>query len=85
MLNDPYFKTVRSIDDCYVIMSKNTKHYWMIKKTPGAKYLIHVFHKHSVDIPEYHKQRSVRSVKAAIQLIKSHDDYVLNMHVLRIS
>lgn len=78
LLSDSYFLLIYSDDTYYEIMSKKTSHLWIIKKGINSNKLINIYHKHSANIPYYHKQKSVNTVKMAIEAIKSHDDYVIN-------
>jgi len=73
---------IRSDDTFYEIKSKNTNHLWIIKKNLSSNHLIHLYHKHSVDMQYYHKQKSVNTVRFAIDMIKSHDDFVMKTKIL---
>lgn len=63
----------------YEIQSINTSHLWIIKKVYNCTSVkIHVYHKHSSNIPYYHRHLTTYSVKKAVLLIKKHDIYILN-------
>ena len=74
LLNDSYFTRIRTEEYFIEIKSKNTKHCWLIKKIPGS---VHLYHKHKITNPYYHKHRTVFNVSSAISEIKSHDEYVI--------
>jgi len=80
LLSDPYFQIVRSNESFYELQSRNTLHYWMIRKNYNAEsFRIELHHKHKVH-DYYHTQyRNVSTVKKAIRIIKDHDRYVLNL------
>ncbi len=82
MLASKYFSQIRKTEDFIEVQSKNTNHCWVIKKSlsnQSGKILL--FHKHSLKDSYYHKQtkKPLLSVKQAIELIQSHDDYVLTL------
>lgn len=72
-----YFKILRITESYYEIMSRCTRHCWIIKKNTFPDCSISLYHKHSIDKPYYHKQRDAMSVKDAIKIIGGHDRYVL--------
>lgn len=76
-----YFKIIRETGSFIEIMSKNTKHCWLIQKKRDDDNLIILHHKHSMQIPYYHKQKEVSSVAHAMKLIKGHDRFVLQQRV----
>ena len=79
LLSAPYFRLVRQTDTFYEIQSKNTGHFWIIKKTQTAQQNpIIIYHKHTRETPYYHKHGKARNVQSALQQIKSHDVYQMN-------
>lgn len=72
-----YFKIIRETENYFEIMSKNTKHCWLIQRKASKDNSLLLYHKHSINIPYYHKQNEVNSVMHAFRLIWRHDDYVL--------
>lgn len=79
LLSAPYFRLVRQTDTFYEIQSKNTGHFWIIKKTQITQQnSIIIYHKHTKSTPYYHKHSKARNVQSALQQIKSHDVYQLN-------
>ena len=82
LLYDRYFSIIRSDTTFFEIRSKNTGHYWIIKKMLSNTYKpIQVYHKHSYEVPYYHKHKSTISVNNAISIIMEHDKFVLNLFV----
>jgi hypothetical protein len=79
LLNAGYFTIIRSDETFYEIKSKNTGHYWIVKKQNSSPSVpIQVYHKHSLQIPYYHKQRSTNTVQRAIEIIKEHDAFAMS-------
>lgn len=65
---------------CYsvCIQSVNTLHYWQIchEEFPTFKHC-KVYHKHKSHQP-YHRHSDKKSLKATVEMIQSHDAFVLN-------
>lgn len=79
LLSAPYFRLIRQTDTFYEIQSKNTGHFWIIKKNQITQQnLIIIYHKHTQGTPYYHKHGQARNVQSALQQIKSHDVYQMN-------
>lgn len=79
MLGEPYFTVLREQDNHICIMSKCTKHCWIITKKSALDntWPITIYHKHKLKDPYYHEHWHTYSVGKAVDSIKSHDDYVL--------
>lgn len=75
-----YFLTIRHTEDFYELQSKNTGHYWVVKKchNPVDGKSVVLFHRHNTPTNRYHKHHYHGSVKNAVMEIKSHDRYVLD-------
>lgn len=83
-------KDIQSIDrsyfnvifaGCYSItlQSKNTKHYWCIQHEEYPKFsTCRISHKHNYS-DQFHSHRNRPNLKKAIQDIKSHDDFQINV------
>ena len=83
-------KDIQSIDrsyfnvifaGCYSItlQSKNTKHYWCIQHEEYPTFsTCRISHKHNYS-DQFHSHRNRPNVKKAIQDIKSHDDFQINV------
>jgi hypothetical protein len=83
LINLSYFSLIRSNDNFIEVRSKNTGHYWIIKKSIYQfKYPISLYHKHRTNDVYYHLHKRFFSVKASLDEIYEHDDYVLG-HRLR--
>lgn len=79
LLEQPYFQVLRTTNDFYELLSKNTKHCWIISKSVlSDKRPVQLYHKHTLKTTYYHKHAHTCNVEHAIQLIKGHDDYVLH-------
>lgn len=79
LLSAPYFRLIRQTDAFYEIQSKNTGHFWIIKKPQTAQQNpIIIYHKHTRETPYYHKHGKAWNVQSALQQIKSHDVYQMN-------
>lgn len=79
-INKQYFNMLRVADDYIEIMSKNTKHCWIIYKTKSfidSKPII-IYHKHYKQVPYYHRHGVAYNDLQAIEKIMSHDEYVLS-------
>jgi len=79
LLNEQYFKILKTTDHFYEIQSNNTKHCWILRKSPGIeRFPVIVYHKHTLKTAYYHNHANAMTVEHAIKLIKGHDDYVLH-------
>jgi len=76
LIDNDYFDIVRA--DPYIeVKSRNTLHYWIIKKVrtiKGGHIILH--HKHPKQ-RYYHKHDKVRTVEEAVNLILRHDQYII--------
>lgn len=78
LLRDPYFRVLRETDQFIEVESVNTKHCWYVFKNTIEQHMtITLYHKHGIDKPYYHKQKTCRTVAEAVEVAKSHDNYVL--------
>lgn len=81
LIYDPYFKIIRQTNFFIEFISINTNHCWIIKKSQlNSNRLIILYHKHSQNLPYYHKQCDIQNVILAIKKIKAHDNYVICNH-----
>ena len=79
LFTSAYFKVLQKTEKYIEILSRNTNHCWVMKKSNSAQsHLISIFHKHSQSDSYYHKHSKAKTVKQAIMQIKNHDDYVLS-------
>lgn len=78
MIKSGYFIIIREVEGYIEIISKNTRHCWIIKKIDSRK-PIRLYHKHSITEMYYHKHGEFISVRKAIDEIKSHDLYCLSV------
>jgi hypothetical protein len=77
-MTDPYFKVIRQTDDFLELQSRNTSHCWIIKKSlSDLPRIIYLYHKHTPNVPYYHKQCNNQTVSSAIKKIKDHDYYFI--------
>lgn len=76
-----YFNVIQANYISVTLQSKNTKHFWHIlhEEYPNFK-TCQISHKHNYS-DSYHKHRNQPTLKKAIEEIKSHDDYQLNVRV----
>ncbi len=83
-ISQEYFELIRITDKYCEFQSKNTKHYWilLIQELEQKKRPIHIYHKHSLKQPYYHKHWEAYNIKQAIKSIKNHDKYVLKFNRL---
>lgn len=79
-LSNPYFQILRVTEEYYELQSKNTGHLWIIKKQFFRHPHIMLYHKHSSQIPYYHKQCRIYTVKQAVNFIEKHDRYILQTY-----
>jgi hypothetical protein len=78
LINLSYFTLIRSNDIFIELRSKNTGHYWIIKKSISqTKYPILLYHKHSTKDVYYHLHNRFLRVKATLDEIYKHDDFVI--------
>ena len=78
MLGGGYFTIIREDERFIEVKSKCTGHYWMVfKKTYDQDKPIVLYHKHSLTDNWYHEHWKTWTVSAAVQNIKSHDEYVI--------
>ena len=74
-----YFEMLKNTDDYIELMSRNTKHCWIIHKHKFDDAMkVYLYHKHKRNQPYYHRHWQTYSVKRAIDSIMSHDEYVLS-------
>jgi len=79
LIDNRYFSIIRSDITFYEIKSRDSGHYWIIKKiSSDTSNPIQVFHKHSNGISYYHRHKLTFSVKDAIKIIMEHDVYVVS-------
>lgn len=83
-------KEIQSIDHSYfnvifagcfsiTLQSKNTKHYWCIQHEEYPNFsTCRISHKHNYSDP-FHSHRNRPNLNKAIQDIKSHDDFQINV------
>lgn len=78
LIDKAYFKVIRETEGFIEVISKNTKHCWIIQKRLNhGKRKIYLYHKHSTKDAYYHQHRRTFTVKQAVDDIKGHDEYVL--------
>jgi len=78
LIDKKYFKIVRDTEGFVEVISKNTKHCWIIqKRLSQGKRRIYLYHKHSIKDEYYHQHNKTFTVRQAIDDIKGHDGYVL--------
>lgn len=78
LLKDGYFTVIRENEQFVEVMSKNTKHCWMIfKKRSDRGRPIRLYHKHTYKTQWYHLHWETYTVASAVKSIKGHDDYVM--------
>ncbi len=78
-INLGYFEILRRTDDYIEIMSKNTRHCWIIHKHKfNDNMKVYLYHKHKQKQPYYHRHWQTYSVKRAVESIISHDNYVIS-------
>lgn len=75
-ISEDYFEIIK-IASCYVeLLSKNTKHCWIIYKMGFSdKFPFWLYHKHKKENQCYHLQRKKKSMKSALKEIEQHDFY----------
>lgn len=78
-LENSYFRILRATEEYYELQSKNTRHLWIIKKQSNNDHLIILYHKHSQQVPYYHKQCATYTVKQAIKVIQRHDKWLMRL------
>ncbi len=80
LVKNSYFNVIRCVDELgYVeVQSKNTKHYWIIRKLDrnSSKYPYILYHKHPGQ-PYYHCHWKCYQMAQGVNSIMSHDRYVL--------
>lgn len=77
-INIHYFNVMQMGYFSVYLQSKNTKHFWGIHLAEYPTFRnFKVYHKHNSH-DQYHRHRDARSLKAAIEHIKAHDDFQLN-------
>lgn len=78
LIDRAYFKIVRETEGFVEVISKNTRHCWIIqKRLSQGKRKIYLYHKHSDKDEYYHQHNRTFTVGQAIHDIKDHDRYVL--------
>lgn len=79
LIGEGYFTIIRETEWYIEILSKNTKHCWIICKNLNGRDLpVIIYHKHSQKTKYYHKHWKTWSIPKAVESIKQHDTYVLN-------
>mgnify|MGYP006976467083 CR=1 FL=1 len=77
-IDKAYFKVIRETEGFIEVISKNTKHCWIIQKRLNkGKRKIYLYHKHSDKVEYYHQHNKTFTVRQAVEDIKGHDEYVL--------
>lgn len=77
LIDEKYFKIIRETDGFIEVISKNTRHCWIIQKRHNqGKRKIYLYHKHSSHDAYYHQHNRTFTVGQAIYDIKGHHDYV---------
>lgn len=72
------FTIIRETERYIEFLSNNTKHCWIIYKSPdGTDRPIMIYHKHSRKTEYYHRHWKTWNVAKAVESIKQHDRYVL--------
>lgn len=73
-LDREYFEVIRADEVDVTVISKNTRHIWLIHNTdyPNDGCCI-IFHAHKPAGIPYHQHGRVRSLRQAIKSIKGHD------------
>ena len=77
ILSGTYFTIISMTDNRCDLISNNTSHCWSIQYHPDRIKPVFLMHKHSVSHPYYHTQWMGYSSKKALQMILSHDAWVL--------
>ncbi len=78
LIDKKYFKIVRETEGFIEVISKNTKHCWIIQKRLNkGKRKIYLYHKHCEKAEYYHQHNRTFTVRQAIDEIKGYDGYVL--------
>lgn len=72
-----YFIILKIADTYCEVMSRNTKHCWIISKSLLENRPVILYHKHSKRYAYYHKQWEAFDVEQAVKSIMRHDAYVL--------
>lgn len=74
-----YFNIIHATSLCVTLQSKNTRHYWHIlyEEYPHFK-TYQIFHKHN-EFDAYHFQKNQCSFLKAIETIKAHDNFQINV------
>lgn len=77
-LDREYFEVIRADEVDVTVISKNTRHIWLIHNAgypaPGCCV---IFHAHSPALP-YHQHGRANSLRQAIKSIKGHDRWQMN-------
>lgn len=80
LVNNSYFNTIRCVDELdYVeVQSRNTHHYWIIRKfdTAESRYPFVLYHKHPGQ-KYYHCHWKSFQMAQVVKAIIDHDSYVL--------
>ena len=80
LIREGDFTIIRETDRYIEVLSNSTKHCWIICKNPnGTGKPIIIYHKHSRTTEYYHRHWKTWSVVKAVESIKQHDRYVLDM------
>lgn len=78
LIDKKYFKIIRETEGFIEVISKNTKHCWIIqKRLSQGKRMIYLYHKHSSNDAYYHQHNKAFTVGQAVDDIMGHDGYVL--------
>lgn len=77
------YQIIRITDDYVEFCSRNTGHYWIIKKEPfEIQYPYTIYHKHKLT-DYYHRHRQNYSFEKCLNNILAHDNYVLRVDKLK--
>ena len=77
------YQIIRITDDYVEFCSRNTGHYWIIKKEPfEIQYPYTIYHKHKLT-DYYHRHRQNYSFEKCLISILEHDNYVLRVDKLK--
>ena len=78
-LNNSNYQLIRITDDYVEFRSRNTCHYWIIKKEPASFELRYPYTIYNKNKPTdyYHRHWQSYSAEMCAKSIKDHDDYVI--------
>lgn len=85
-IDNKYFNLIKIVDSENFVefQSRNTKDFWIIKRNLyfDDKFPIYIYHKHP-NQGYYHHHWQCYSIKQAIDSIKQHDAYKLNIRLYK--